>query len=91
MRLSLGIKARPAQIGTMLRMVTVLCLCGLLAGCAGGPQSLGITGPGPTGATTPQPYVAADPAESVESLGNAARYAPNMVPTTGGGRYWGYN
>jgi len=68
-------------------LVALVCVCGLLAGCTGGPQGVGITGPG-AARPAAQPDEGSDP---FESLGNGGIYAPNMVPTTGGGRYWGYN
>jgi hypothetical protein len=87
----------PAQTGAM-RVPSLTCLgfagcCLLLAGCAASPQSLGITGPG-TSATAPAPAAAeapADPLDNPAALQSGGRYGPGYAPTTGGGRYWGYD
>lgn len=68
--------------------IFVLPLLLALAGCTENPGALGITGPGMTQAPPP-PSDADTGAMNPELRGN--RFAPSMVPTTNGGRYWGYN
>jgi len=64
----------------------------LLAGCAGGPAALGITGPhGSTLGTAPAPRPGTDPLDNPNALQSGVRYGPSMAPTTGGGRFWGYD
>ena len=66
----------------------VLLLLVPLAACAAGPGTLGITGPG--GAQVAPPPTDTDTG-AVDPLMRGNRYAPSMVPTTNGGRYWGYD
>jgi hypothetical protein len=59
-----------------------------LAGCAGSPADLGITGP-----TPPAPPQGFDDG-TVERPGlpdAGAGYGPSVTPSTGGGRYFNYN
>jgi hypothetical protein len=70
-----------------MRLIAFLLLA-CLAGCAGDPRSYGITGPAermpparPDDATVDQPGLQAQP----------STYGPSMQPTTGSGRFWGYN
>jgi hypothetical protein len=71
-----------------MRCLALMLLLLPLAACASGPGALGITGPGAT-------QVAQPPAEpdtnAVDPTQGGSRYAPGMIPTTSGGRYWGYN
>ena len=60
----------------------------VLAGCTGDPGALGITGPRGS-QVVPQATDAETGAMTPEMKSN--RYAPSFVPTTDGGRYWGYN
>lgn len=75
--------------------VAVLALLLLLAGCAGGPQALGITGPqGESAKPQPPPGAEAapvDPLDNPDIMQSGGRYGPGYVPTTGGGSFWGYN
>lgn len=74
-----------------MRIILLVCL--FLASCAAGPQTLGITGPG-TQAAAPAPsdtQAPADPMDDPALLQSGTRYGPNYTPTTGGGRFWGYN
>ena len=64
----------------------------LLAGCAGGPGALGITGPqGSTLLAQPPAQPAEDPLENPNTLQSGVRYGPGPGPTTGGGHFWGYD
>ena len=76
----------------MRRVPLLLMLLLPLAGCAGGPQALGITGPhGSTLGRIPGPAAGQDPLDNPNALDSGTRYAPGIKPTTGSGRYWGYN
>lgn len=76
----------------MRRVLPVPLLLLLLAGCAGGPRALGITGPqGSSFGTAPGPPTGGDPLDNPSALESGTRYAPSIAPTTGSGRYWGYN
>ena len=76
----------------MYRVTLPLLLLLLLAGCAGGPQALGITGPqGSSLGTTPGPSPGEDPLDSPDAFQSGTRYSPSARPTTGSGHYWGYN
>ncbi|HEY1934150.1 MAG TPA: hypothetical protein VGG99_19245 [Acetobacteraceae bacterium] len=71
----------------MLRIIAMLALV-LLAGCAEGPQALGITGPeGSTLGSTPPSEQ--DLFDNPNVLQSGERYGPSSAPTTGKGRYWG--
>ena len=74
-------------------MRILLPLCLLLAGCAAGPQSLGITGPGTQSAApaSASAGVPNDPLDNPATLNSGARYGPTYAPTTNGGLYWGNN
>jgi hypothetical protein len=76
-----------------VRQMTLLLLLLLpLAGCAGGPQALGITGPRDSSlGTTAAPPPGQDPLDSPNAFQSGTRYSPSTGPTTGSGRYWGYN
>jgi hypothetical protein len=74
-----------------MRFIVLLVLLLPLAACAGGPQALGITGPdggkdGPA-AAAPLP----SPLDNPETLQSGGRYGPSYAPSTGGGRFWGYD
>jgi hypothetical protein len=66
----------------------ILSLLLLLAACDANPASLGITG-----AAIPAPPQ--DPGEAQTGITGAPRtgtqYAPNLPPSTGAGKFWGYN
>lgn len=63
-----------------------------LAGCAGGPQTLGITGPrGTDPAALPGPPPGEDPLDNPNAFQSGTRYSPSSGPSTGAGNYWGYN
>lgn len=71
-------------------MRRALTLCGLLAlaGCAGSPADLGITGPAPP---VPPP-LNDDGTVGRPGLPDAgAGYGPSIIPSTGSGRYFNYN
>ena len=71
--------------------VALLLMLLLLAACAAGPQALGITGPqGSISAPATAPATG-DPLDNPDILQSGGRYGPNYAPTTGGGRFWGYN
>jgi len=58
-----------------------------LAGCAGSPESLGITGPAPLS----PPPAADDSVIQKPGVPDTGGYGPSLVPSTGGGRYFNYN
>ena len=75
-----------------MRVVLAFGLLIVLSACSGGPQALGITGPG----TQPLPVAhAADespdtsPTPGVTTTGTS--YGPSTGSTTGGSGFWGYN
>jgi hypothetical protein len=73
-----------------MRAIGTLGLLLLLAGCAGDPRSLGITGPGPQDVPKPpvddgNNYQAGAPQTG---SGYSATYGG---PTTGSTGFWGYN
>lgn len=74
-----------------MRIISVIALNLLLAACSGGPQSLGITGPGkPTPITPPtEDPTNAMGTPAVQTGGTS--YGGNAGPTTGGSGFWGYN
>jgi hypothetical protein len=75
-----------------MRVAMLFASLSLLAGCAGGPRTLGITGPdGGKPPQTVQPEPSGDPFDNPETLQSGTRYGPNYAPTSGGGHYWGYN
>ena len=72
----------------MNRTIMLGLILTLMGGCAGGPEALGITGPrGSEGLSVPSPEQVLERTDPLQSGG---RYAPNLVPNTGSGRYWGY-
>ncbi len=84
--------ANKAQTNPMRQVTLLLLLLLPLAGCAGGPQALGITGPrGSSLGTTAPPPAGQDPLDSPNSFQSGTRYSPSSGPTTGSGRFWGYN
>jgi hypothetical protein len=75
-----------------MRAIVAVALLAALTGCSGSPHSMGITGPG----VAPPPAVPApDDPENTGTLlggpGSSGTYHPETGPTTGGGRFWGYN
>jgi hypothetical protein len=78
-----------------MRVLPLLLLLLALAGCVATPEQLGITGPqatAPLPATIGAPEAPADPLDNPDQLqSNGTRYGPNPVPSTGTGRFWGYN
>jgi hypothetical protein len=84
--------ADKAQTYHVNRLTLLLLLVLPLAGCAGGPQALGITGPrGSSLGTTAGPQPGEDPLDSPNAYQAGTRYSPSSGPTTGSGHYWGYN
>lgn len=80
------------QIDCVRRATVLLWFLLPLAGCAGGPQALGITGPrGSSLGTTPGPLPGEDPLDNPNAFQSGTRYSPSTGPTTGSGNYWGYN
>ncbi len=72
-----------------MRDLMVVCLLLALAGCAGSPESLGITGPAP-----PQPSAPTDDDSTIGIPGIPASngYGPSIVPPTGTtGHFFNYN
>ena len=59
----------------------------VLAGCAGSPASLGITGPAPLS----PPAVPDDSVIVQPGMPDSGGYGPSLVPNTSGGRYFNYN
>ncbi|MBV9247926.1 MAG: hypothetical protein JO227_01585 [Acetobacteraceae bacterium] len=73
----------------MNRTITLGLILTMMGGCASGPEALGITGPGGSeGLSVPSPEQVLERTGPFQSGG---RYAPSMVPSTGNGRYWGYD
>ncbi len=66
----------------------ILSLLLFLGGCGANPAALGITG-------APIPAPPPDPGEVQTGIPGApitgTQYAPNLPPSTGAGKYWGYN
>jgi len=80
------------QSNRVHRVTLFLLLLLPLAGCAGGPEALGITGPqGSNLGTTFGPAPGEDPLDSPNAFQSGTRYSPSTGPTTGSGHYWGYN
>ncbi len=77
----------------MLSRMALLAVLLALAACAGDPRSLGITGPGkaPASATVDTPGAGLPGTDMPDPLQSGSRFAPSVVPTTSGGRYWGYD
>jgi hypothetical protein len=61
----------------------------VLAGCAGSPQSLGITGPGAPTAQSPASDESPIVPPGISNTGGSYRY--NIGPTQSGDRYFNYN
>ena len=79
-----------AQTGSMqCRAALAILLLTSLAGCTTSPAALGITGP--KGGGDAAPASAQDPLDNPNALQSGSRYQPNVVPTTGGGHFWGYD
>lgn len=71
-----------------MRCLTLMLVLLPLVACTSGPGTLGITGPRDTQVAQPPD----DPdTGAVDPTQRGSRYAPSMLPTTNGGRYWGYN
>ena len=63
-----------------------------LAGCAATPQALGITGPqGNTETPAADQSPPSDPLDNPDIMQSGTRYGPSYAPSTGGGKFWGYN
>jgi hypothetical protein len=66
-----------------------------LGGCAATPQALGITGPEGSTANPATPSAdqspPTDPLDNPDILQSGGRYGPSYAPSTGGGKFWGYN
>jgi hypothetical protein len=89
---ALFISAHKAQSYSVRKVTSLLLLLLPFAGCAGGPEALGITGPqGSSLGTTAPPPAGQDPLESPNTFQSGTRYSPSSGPTTGSGRFWGYN
>ena len=72
----------------MRAIATLLLLLGLAA-CSANPAAYGITGPGRPPVLPAQP---GDADVGQPGLPNSASvYGPSIVPSTGTGRFWGYN
>jgi hypothetical protein len=85
-------RANKVQSNRVRQVTLLLLVLFALAGCAGGPQALGITGPRDSSlGTTPPPPPGQDPLDSPNTFQSGTRYSPSTGPTTGSGRYWGYN
>jgi hypothetical protein len=71
-----------------MRRVPALCVLLVLAGCAGSPADLGITGPAPP---VPAPLPDDSTVDRPGLPDAGAGYGPSVTPSTGGGRYYNYN
>ncbi len=71
----------------MRAAAALLFLLGLAA-CSGDPAAYGITGPGAM-RPVPGPRDTTVDAPAIPDTGTV--YGPSVVPSTGGGHYWGYN
>ena len=60
-----------------------------VAGCAGSPQSLGITGPGAPPATAPASDDSTISNPGIPDAGGG--YGPSIGPAPSGGKYYNYN
>lgn len=76
-----------ANIGTMRIASCLLLLC--LGACSGDPRAYGITGPGAAPQPPPQPNDSTLGDPGVPNTGSV--YGPSITPSTGSGRFWGYN
>ncbi len=80
------VRAARGIMATMRFIMLSLML--ILAACATDPAKLGITG---AATHVPPP----DPGETQTGIPGApqtgTQYAPNLGPTTGAGKFWGYN
>lgn len=73
---------------SMTRPILCLSLLLALAGCAGGPAALGLTGPGST--ITPPPETSANPG-GASSASTAIGSDPIQTEDNPGARYWRNN
>jgi hypothetical protein len=69
----------------MYRAASLLVLLGLAA-CSGNPRDYGITGPGSTPSLQPDTTLGMPGVPDASTV-----YGPSLEPTTGSGRFWGYN
>jgi len=74
------------QYVPMRLALVLLPLC--LAACSGDPSAYGITGPGAPPKPPAQPDDATLTQPGLPSSGSA--YGPSVNPSTGYGRFWGY-
>lgn len=76
-------------VSAMHFRIAGLLLFFAVTACTGNPRDLGITGP----VSSPPAAVVepATPEAMPEPARGGDRYAPSMVPSPNGGRYWGYN
>jgi hypothetical protein len=89
---ALSTRIGKAQTDRVNRIALLLLLVLPFAGCASGPEALGVTGPrGSSLGTTPGPLPGQDPFDSPNAFQSGTRYSPSPGPTTGSGHYWGYN
>jgi hypothetical protein len=72
----------------MTRLIVLLGLL-LLAGCAGSPTDLGITGPGVQPLPAPIDDDNLNQAPGVHDPGNG--YGPSVMPSPQSGRFFNYN
>jgi len=78
-----------------MRLIRFAVMLVSLAGCASGPQALGITGPegstdrgsAPAAAETPP----TDPLDNPDIMQSGTRYGPSYSPSKGSSGFWGYN
>jgi hypothetical protein len=84
--------------GKLFRLIAVIAPM-LLAACSGGPQALGITGPGQSpmpvavqnNAASPVPNPVPDASPRAGAPTTGTFYGPNNGPTSGNGNFYGYN
>ncbi|HTW69796.1 MAG TPA: hypothetical protein VME47_07920 [Acetobacteraceae bacterium] len=78
-----------------MRTICLALMLLVLAGCAAGPQALGITGPqGSTNKAAAAPAVPPPPTDPLDNPGlmqSGTRYGPTYTPSTGSSGFWGYN
>ncbi len=75
-----------------MRFLALSILLLAVAGCADGPQALGITGPeGGKNAPVAAPVPPLDPFDNPDTMQSGGRYGPSYTPTSGGGHFWGYD
>jgi hypothetical protein len=71
-----------------MRPVPILLLLLCLSACSGDPGAYGITGPAPPTPPVPMEDSRAGTPGVPEP---ASAISPSIYPTTGNGRFWGYN